>query len=169
MRGAADRVDDPWELDDDSAALRADIEDDGAMELALLAYAQRSAARTGAEWFAAEFARREDEERRQRNAQALWQPAVVEAQVDEGLVDDSVADDGVGGTPSGLGIPAPPPVMRHPHVPRPPVVEDPPEPKKGRRKRETPIAVSPPPISAPEWARMSPGARRLYGVDEPST
>ena len=173
MRDMADRVDDAWELSDGSAALRADLEDDGAMELGLLAYAQRSAARTGAAWFAAEFARREEEERRDRELTERWQPPTVEPESpvapDAGLVDASVEDNLVGGAPAGLGIeaPTPPTSIRHPHVPRPPAPEPAPEPKRRRWAREKTQEEPPPPaISAPEWARMSPGARRLYGVDE---
>ncbi len=77
MRGGADRVDDAWQLRDDSVALSDGIEDDEALELALLAYAQRSAARTGAQWYAAEFARRDEEEDRQRELTARWRPATV--------------------------------------------------------------------------------------------
>jgi hypothetical protein len=161
MRDAADRVDDPWQLSDDSAADRADIEQDRGLELALLAYAQRSAARTGAEWFAAEFARREEEEQRQRGAIARWEPSV--AAPDPGLVDASVEDDVVGGAPTGLGI-APPPEMRHPHVPRPPAPEPEAEPDRRRRRRKD-TAEAAPAREIPGWANMSPGARRLYGVD----
>jgi len=174
MRGGADRVDDAWDLSDGSAALRADIEDDRALELGLLAYAQRSAAKTGAAWFAAEFARREEEERRERELAEGWRPRMVApappVAADDGLVDASVEDNLVGGAPRGLGIEAPTsrPPMRHPHVPRPPAPEPTPEPKRRRRTKETTKAPTPSPaISAPEWARMSPGARRLYGVDEP--
>jgi hypothetical protein len=174
MRGGADRVDDAWQLSDGSAALRADLEDDGAMELGLLAYAQRSAARVGAEWFAAEFARRDAEEQRQREVAERWQPPTVASEstapADPGLVDASVEDNLIGGAPAGLGIasPTPPPTTRHPHVPRPPALEPEPEPKRRRRgKQPTQTPTPSPAISAPEWARMSPGARRLYGVDEP--
>jgi len=69
------------------------------------------------------------------------------------------------GTPS-KRLPA---ALRHPHVPRPPT-PDPvshAEPKRRwRGKRGQPEPVHTSAISAPEWARMSPGARRLYGYDE---
>jgi hypothetical protein len=201
MREAADReIEDAWELSDGSAAQRADIEDDSGMELALLAYAQRSAARAGAEWFAAEFARREEEEQSRRQRVAKWEPAQPsESQPPESeLVDASVEDNLIGGAPTGLGIapplpePAPeplaapepepepaqpepepvpaPPVMRHPHVPRPPAPPEAATPAKRRRwgraaVSEPPPTPVPPQISAPEWARMSPGARKLYGVE----
>jgi hypothetical protein len=62
-----------------------------------------------------------------------------------------------------------PAALRHPHVPRPPAADPMPhaEPKRrwrGKRGRPEPVHAST--ISAPEWARMSPGARRLYGYDE---
>ena len=66
---------------------------------------------------------------------------------------------------------AAPPPMRHPHVPRPPApaLERAPEPRRrawrGKRGQPEPARASV--ISAPEWARMSPGARRLYGLEEP--
>jgi hypothetical protein len=60
------------------------------------------------------------------------------------------------------------PAMRHPHVPRPPAA-DPVEKAEPKRrwlgKRREPDAVRASVISAPEWARMSPGARRLYGLE----
>jgi hypothetical protein len=62
-----------------------------------------------------------------------------------------------------------PAALRHPHVPRPPSADPAPhaEPKRrwrGKRGQPEPVRVST--ISAPEWARMSPGARRLYGFEE---
>ena len=204
MREEADReIEDAWELSDGSAAQRADIEDDSGMELALLAYAQRSAARAGAEWFAAEFARREEEEQSHRQAVARWEPAQPSASgpPESELVDASVEDNVIGGAPTGLGIAPPPPrqpepaaepepepepepvpvepepepvpappVMRHPHVPRPPAPPVTSAPAKRRRwgrtaVTEPPPTPVPPQISAPEWARMSPGARKLYGVE----
>jgi hypothetical protein len=119
------------------------------MERALLAYAHRSAARVGAEWFAAEFARREEDERVEREDAGWpttadgWDPA---ASTDVGLIDASVEDDLIGGAPAGLGLaPLPQAVMPDPNI----------------AEESTP----PPAISAAEWARMSPGARRLYGAD----
>jgi hypothetical protein len=170
MRGAADRdLEDPWQLSDGSAASRPEIEEDGAKELALLAYAQRSAARSGAEWFAAEFARREEDEQTRRRAGARWEPGSFgpAPTPQPELVDASVEDSVVGGAPAGLGIAPPPPAIRHPDVPRPPA---PPPAVDAKRRRwgrapepETADTRPPPP---PGWARMSPGARLLYGVDD---
>jgi hypothetical protein len=100
MREEAERDGDRWELSDGSAAQRVDIEESQEMELALLVSAQRSAARAGAEWYAAEFARRDEEEQRQRASVQRWEPANAESE----LVDASVEDDVVGGAPTGLGI-----------------------------------------------------------------
>ncbi len=173
MRDEGDRFV-AWRLSETPETFRVDIEDER-MEHALLAYAQRSAARVGAEWFAAEFARREEEERLQREGAARSRETVDEPAPDPSpevtLVDASVEDDVVGGAPEGIGIepmpPPAPPMMRHPHVPRPPAPEPAPEPKRRRRRdRKRVEALMPSPaISAPEWARMSPGARRLYGLD----
>jgi len=182
MRGdGADRVEDVWQMSDGSSALAASL-DDIEVEHDLLAYAQRSAARAGAEWYAAEFRRRDEEEQRAPEVRAGThmpesQIAATPTAEDRGLVDASAEDQLVGGAPASLGFG--PPVtptaeptttVRHPHVPRPPSVEPDPETKRRRRKRDraSDAATLPPAISAPEWARMSPGARRLYGFDDPS-
>jgi hypothetical protein len=219
--------------------------DDG-LESALLAYAQRKAARWGAERFAAEFRRRDEME----GTRPIWTSdalaAPVEASVEEQVVDGepatfrpepprigfdvmlvpappepSIADVMREAEHSSISDPVdlgevavepppvgPPPVesavgrpsvesaveqprfepdaawsaasgaagkrvrvpLRHPHVPRPPAPETTPtiERRRGRRaKRGQPEPVRTPTISAPEWARMSPGARRLYGFEEP--
>ena len=75
MRDEGDRFV-AWRLDETSVTPGADLEEER-MERALLAYAQRSAARVGAEWFAAEFARRDEDERVQieRAAEAADVPA----------------------------------------------------------------------------------------------
>ncbi len=203
--------------------------DDG-LESALLAYAQRKAARWGAERFAAEFRRRDEleETRPVWTSDALAAP--VEASVEEQVVDGEPATfrpepprigfdvmfvpappeppfDDVAPEPEPpstadpvdageIAVEAPqveqprfepdaawsaasgaaekrvrvPPMLRHPHVPRPPAPEGKRsiEPRRGRRaKRGQPEPVPTSVISAPEWARMSPGARRLYGLEEP--
>ncbi len=60
-----------------------------------------------------------------------------------------------------------PKVMRHPHVPRPPAPAPEPEVKRKwfeRRRAEAPSRA--PAISPAELARMTPAARRLYGLDQ---
>jgi len=219
MRDEGDRFV-AWRLDDTSVTPGADLEEER-MERALLAYAQRSAARVGAEWFAAEFARRDEDERVQieRAAEAADVPAPDPTQ-EITLVDASVEDAVVGGAPTSLGLapvpapelieaePAPQPVIldvepapqpvrldpepalepaastiepepargtlevdpapepiRHPHVPRPPAPQPALERKRRRHHRRQQEVSTPFVISAPEWARMSPCARRLYGLD----
>ena len=188
MRGdGADRVDDVWQMSDGSSALAASLDDIGDDD-GLLAYAQRSAARAGTAWYVEEFRRRDEEEQGGPEAKpdAVWPaPQIAEAPVeDQGLVDASAEDQLIGGAPSSLGFASPlaptveretvepepvepEAVVRHPHVPRPPAAEPEQRSKRGRRKQDRTPAVEalPPTISAPEWARMSPGARRLYGVD----
>ena len=181
MRGdGADRIEDVWQMSDGSSALAASL-DDIVVDNALLAYAQRSAARSGAEWFAAELQRRDEEEQRELEAKqgaAEQGPkiALVAVADDQGLVDASAEEQLIGGAPSSMGLAPPPapeiepaPVVRHPHVPRPPSDEPEVEPKRRRRdrSRSTEPSTVPPHITAPEWARMSPGARRLYGLDNP--
>jgi len=83
------------------------------MERALLAYAQQSAARVGAEWFAAEFARREELERLELEVAERRLPIVdapgLRSVPEIALVDASVEDQVVGGAPTSLGIAPPPP------------------------------------------------------------
>jgi len=219
MRDEGDRFV-AWRLDDAPATPDANLEEER-MERALLAYAHRSAARAGAEWFAAEFARREeadrlDEARDTERREALDTPAPAPSR-EITLIDASVEHAVVGGAAIGLGLeppsqkvpeniqpaqpppevappvaavsvkpeavkpdrvptatvtpePTPQPALRHPHVPRPPAVEPVAEHKRRRRygKRVEPSAPASV-ISAPEWARMSPGARRLYGLDAAPT
>lgn len=64
-----------------------------------------------------------------------------------------------------------PAALRHPHVPRPPAPDPQPGAAKRRRgwrgKQPQPEPARSQSISSAEWARMSPGARRLYGIEEP--
>jgi hypothetical protein len=220
MSGEGDRFVDAWRLGDapeTSGSTSGSGTQDEEMERALLAYAQQSAARVGAEWFAAEFARREELERLELEVAERRRPIVdapgLRSVPEIALVDASVEDQVVGGAPTSLGIappppeqepdpdpepepqppldpepplkpepplepepplvpkpplepePEPPPFMRHPHVPRPPSPEPAYESKRRRRRKTVQVPTPQFVISAPEWARMSPGARRLYGVD----
>jgi hypothetical protein len=258
--GGADRIEQDltWA---DVAAPMIDPDEDSGVEDALLAYAHRKAARTGAEWFAAEWQRRDEAEGEDAARPVEPVPASTFATTlrpipkhDEGVVDAEVEANVVNEGPAGLGLrpeqprpavvappaaepvaqpvpepapePAPAPVvaappvvpphvvaapvvttpapatfvepapipaplavrlaeaappvnpetatppLRHPTVPRPPVVEEP-EPTsrkerrrhKRKREHEEPVATTPPMFTAGEWARMSPGARRLYGME----
>ena len=63
-----------------------------------------------------------------------------------------------------------PAALRNPHVPRPPAPDPQPMARSRRRrggKHAGPQPVPTPTITDAEWARMSPGARRLYGFEEP--
>ena len=166
-------------MSDGSSALAASL-DDIEVEHDLLAYAQRSAARAGAEWYAAEFRRRDEEDQRRPEAKpaAAWPSRSTAGAplLGEGLVDASAEDQLIGGAPVSLGFGTPvtptaepATAVRHPHVPRPPSLEPDPDATRRWRKRDraTTAGTLPPAISAPEWARMSPGARRLYGFDDP--
>ena len=225
MSGEGDRFVDAWRLGDapeTSGSTSGSGTQDEEMERALLAYAQQSAARVGAESFAAEFARREELERLELEVAERRRPIVdapgLRSVPEIALVDASVEDQVVCGAPTSLGIAPPPPeqepdpdpepepqppldpepplkpepplepqppvdphppldpqpplepepeppVMRHPHVPRPPSPEPAHESKRRRRGKTVQVPTPQFVISAPEWARMSPGARRLYGVD----
>ena len=219
MSGEGDRFVDAWRLGDapeTSGSTSGSGTQDEEIERALLAYAQQSAARVGAEWFAAEFARREELERLELEGAERRLPIVdapgLSSVPEIALVDASVEDQVVGGAPTSLGIPPPlpdeepepepqpplkpqpplepqpplqpepplepqpplepepepepPPVMRHPHVPRPPPpAERAREPKRRRQRKAAQVPTPQFVISAPEWARMSPGARRLYRLD----
>jgi hypothetical protein len=145
------------------------------VETALLRYAQQRAMKWGADRFAAEFHRRDLEER--------W---LVAAR--SGITPYSTPVDAM--TPSRTGLSGPveagaqenvvgsdrtearmvrPAYARHSSVPRPPAPE--PEPKgrsSRRRKRKGPSNDPASVITPAEAARMSAAGRRLYGLDDPS-
>jgi hypothetical protein len=143
-------------------------------ESAWLISAHQEAANWGAERFAAEFRRREVEERRLRDSEAralgrggeIGPDGVPSGEpVMWGPVASEVAEHVVGVDRGGLDLHRP---IRHPFVPRPPDPE--PERRGGRRRRdrqtreqtrETESIITP-----HEAARMSAAARRLYGLEE---
>ena len=143
---------------------------DEVLEKALLAYAHQQATRWGAERFAAEFERRDEEERRLTGTGAQpyrypWEPDEVPpppSSILSGLVDAAVQEQVIRSDPAELDL-AEPPKIRHAHVPRP----APPEPEAPRRwrRRERAAPERPSLISEAEAARMSPAARRLYGLE----
>ena len=147
-------------------------DDEEQLEAALLAYAHRKATRWGAERFAAEFERRDEEERRLTGAgtppfRYPWEPdeiAPPPSSVLSGLVDAAVQEQVIRADPAELDL-VEPPKIRHAHVPRPAPPE--PEPRRParrlRRERAAPQRASV--ISDAEAARMSPAARRLYGLE----
>jgi hypothetical protein len=150
-------------------------EDDG-VEEALLRYAQQEAAQWGAGRFAAEFDRRDEEERRLKDAEAgiffrypgmTYPGDAPPPEMMSGPVDQAVHDrvvEAVAGESDDIRKPNP---IRHAHVPRPPA----PEGESGRRRgrgprRERLASGSSRMPSAAELARMSPAGRRLYGFDD---
>jgi hypothetical protein len=171
MRTEGDRVDElrrEWVED-----LPAEADhDDEQLEAALLAYAHRKATRWGAERFAAEFERRDEEERRLTGAgtppfRYPWEPDEIvppPSSVLSGLVDAAVQEQVIRADPAELDL-VEPPKIRHAHVPRPtpPEPEPPRRARRLRRERAAPQRASV--ISEAEAARMSPAARRLYGLD----
>jgi hypothetical protein len=154
----------------------ADVEVDVTQEPDLLADAARRATSWGADRFAEEFRRREEEERRLRGAEAKALGFMDEADTPlatatHGPVSSEVERGAVEPDRDEFELHEP---IKHAHVPRPPAPKQEPEPKRGwrRRKRrrgeaaEAPGPTPTPTISAQEWARMSPGARKLYGIED---
>src|SRR5689334_16430249 len=159
MRDEGDRFV-AWRLDDAPGTPRADFEDER-LERALLAYAQRSAARVGAEWFAAEFARREEEERLEEacapgQCDSPDEP-VAHATEEIALVDASVEDAIVGGAPTGLGLaPTPRPVIPEPASASEPVSV---EPARSEQPMSEPAVSAP---AEPERAEPKPAMRHPH-------
>ena len=140
-------------------------------EAALLRYAREQAATWGAERFAAEYLRRDLEERWREAAEAHTTPytpgSEPEAAEYAGPVDAAVQDATVGiDTTLRLSKAE---HARHPSVPRPPVDEPAPEGRRHRgRRHRAPSAPTGWTISPAEAARMSAAGRRLYGLDDPT-
>ena len=145
---------------------------DELVEAGLLAYAHKEAARWGAERFAAEFRRRNEEEQRHRSSEerTFGYAAEPDAEglsglgaVTNGPVASAVSERAIGSDPRTMDLHRP---MRHAHVPRPPAQD--PESAKGRgRRRERSVQQPAPLITPVEAARMSASARRLYGIPDP--
>lgn len=145
------------------------------VETALLRYAQQRAAKWGAHRFAAEFHRRDLEERwlvAARSGTTPYTPSADETTLAQtglsGPVESGAQEHVVGSdrTEARMVRPA---YARHSSVPRPPVPE--PEPKgRGprRRKRKGPSNDPARLITPAEAARMSAAGRRLYGLDDPA-
>lgn len=142
----------------------------------LLKDAQQEAAQWGAGRFAAEFDRREQEEKRLRDAEAgifFRYPGIAYAddvpapEMLSGPVDESVGDrvvETVTSHPVEIRKPKP---IRHGYVPRPPRADGEPRRRRGRRReRGHGAAAATTWMPSPaELARMSPAGRRLYGLD----
>ncbi len=143
-------------------------------ETALLRYAQQTATRWGAERFAAEFERRDNEERWLKIVQSgtFRSPETEEPQDPpgpstlSGLVDAAVQERVVGLERSEFSLKRPK-HLRHPSVPRPPDAEPESDRRRARRRKgERPTDDQRWMITQAEAARMSPAARRLYGLDD---
>ena len=136
--------------------------------------AQHEAAQWGADRFAEEFRRRDEEERRLRDAEAgifFRYPGVSypgdepEPEMLSGPVDESVRDRAIETTAvATVEIRKPKPV-RHGHVARPPAQDRGPSRRRsrtGRREERSPGTSWAP--SEAELASMSSAGRRLYGI-----
>lgn len=141
------------------------------LDAALLRYAQEQATTWGAERFATEFRRRELEERWIEAASAHttpYSPDVAAPQPDAftGPVEAGVQDATIGADGGGLRL-SRPAHGRHPSVPRPPVSEPEPVPRRRFRRADARAAeVTGWTVSPAEAARMSAAGRRLYGLDD---
>lgn len=145
------------------------------VEIALLRYAQQRAASWGAARFAAEYERRELEERwREAAAENRTPYSLAPKNVDVSPSDlsgpvDSTAQDHVVGFERDAFVLTKPKHSRHSSVPRPPAIEEEPDRKRGRlRRRERPVSKSGWSVSPAEAASMSAAGRKLYGLDEPT-
>jgi hypothetical protein len=151
------------------------LSEDDLAEAALLKYAQRQATSWGAERFAAEFKRRDLEERWLEASRSKTSPYAQTAATDAALpdalagpVDAAVQENAIETERTGFRL-LRPTHERHPSVPRPPA----PEPEPGRRRprhRKHAASTADPAwmITPAERERMTPAGRRLYGLDDPS-
>ena len=143
-------------------------------EIALLRYAQQRATEWGAERFAAEFRRRELEERWLEAARSSTTPYGPSPTADaaspslSGPVDAS-AQEVVIGSDRDAWVLSRPKYSRHSSVPRPPTEERDEKPKRSRRMGRGPRHEPGPKFTPAEVAGMSAAGRRLYGLDDPSS
>jgi hypothetical protein len=142
------------------------------VEIALLRYAQQRATKWGAERFAAEFQRRELEERWLEAARSNTTPHGPASETQaispclSGPVDAS-AQEVVVDSDRDSWVLSRPKYSRHSSVPRPPAEEPPEKPKRFRRKQRATREEPGWRISSAEVAGMSAAGRRLYGLDDP--
>jgi hypothetical protein len=145
------------------------------VDTALLRYAQQRATKWGAERFAAEFQRRDLEERWLVAARSGTTPYTAPADAMTpshtgllGPVEAGAQENAVGSDRAEARM-VRPAYARHSSVPRPPAPE--PEPKSRSPRRRKPKGASNDParlITPAEAARMSAAGRRLYGLDDPT-
>jgi hypothetical protein len=145
------------------------------VETALLRYAQQRATKWGAHRFAAEFHRRDLEERWLVASRSGSTPYTASADATipsqaglSGPVEAGAQEHVIGPDRNEVQM-VRPAYARHSSVPRPPASE--PEPKRRRphrRKRKGPSNDPASRITPAEAAGMSAAGRRLHGLDDPS-
>lgn len=145
------------------------------VETALLRYAQQQAATWGAKQFAAEFERRDLEERWLEAARSKTSPYTPTSAPDPALPEmlsgpvDAAAQESVVGSDRAELQFLRPRHERHSSVPRPPSSDPEPDRRRLRRKkRERSTRDQGWTITSAEAARMSAAGRRLYGLDDPT-
>jgi hypothetical protein len=130
------------------------------VETALLRWAQEKATKWGAARFAAEFERREREERWLQAARSNTFRAPGSLDVDD-VPGDAIPDR------HELDLNRPT-HSRHASVPRPPAPIPEEDGRRSRRRRRARRSTNRDwVISSAEAARMSPAGRRLYGLEDP--
>jgi hypothetical protein len=147
------------------------------VEAALLRYAQQRATKWGADRFAAEFRRRDLEERwleaSRSDTTPYTQPSAAPetrlADALSGPVDASAQGQVVGTDRAELRF-LRPRYQRHASVPRPPEQDHQPDRGRARRRKRSRSAISDPSrlITPAEASRMSAAGRRLHGLEDPS-
>jgi hypothetical protein len=144
------------------------------VETALLRYAQQRATAWGADRFAAEFRRRDLEERWLDAARTNTTPYTPVATVStvptmlSGPVDASAQEHAVETEERDEWRLTRPAHVRHSSVARAPVEEQSDRGRPRRRKRERVQKDLAWTVSTAEAARMSSAGRRLYGLEDPS-
>ena len=153
------------------------VSEEELVEAALLRYAQQRATKWGADRFAAEFKRRDLEERWLEASRSHTTPYSQPTDAPEGRTDalsgpvDAAAQGQVVGADRAELRFLRPKYARHASVPRPPEQEPDTEKRRGRRRKRSPSATNDASwlITPAEASRMSAAGRRLYGIEDPST
>jgi hypothetical protein len=153
------------------------VSEEELVEAALLKYAQQQATKWGADRFAAEFKRRDLEERWLEASRSHTTPYSQPADASEtrladalfGPVDAAAQGQVIGSDRAELGF-LRPKYERHASVPRPPEPESERDRGHARRRRRSRSATNDPSwlITPAEASRMSAAGRRLYGLEDPS-
>ena len=154
------------------------VSEEELVETALLKYSQQQATKWGADRFAAEFKRRELEERWLEASRSHTTPYSQPVDAPEkrlpnalsGPVDAAAQEHVVGVDRAELRF-LRPKYQRHASVPRPPEEEPEPDRRRPRRpKRSRSMNHNPSWLITPaEASRMSAAGRRLHGLEDPST